>query len=97
MKVLVTGATGFVGGNLARQLRNHGYEVRALVRPGKQYINYRRYWDRAGERGCSGPGLGGSGRYRMRGCISLRRRLCLLVARPARGSTRPMSMVQLTF
>jgi dihydroflavonol-4-reductase len=33
MKVLVTGATGFVGGNLARQLRNRGYEVRALVRP----------------------------------------------------------------
>ena len=34
MKVLVTGATGFVGGNLARQLRRRGYEVRALFRPG---------------------------------------------------------------
>ena len=34
MRVLVTGATGFVGGNLARELRDRGYEVRALVRPG---------------------------------------------------------------
>ena len=34
MKVLVTGATGFIGGNLARRLCQHGYEVRALVRPG---------------------------------------------------------------
>ena len=33
MKVLVTGATGFIGGNLARRLDQHGYEVRALVRP----------------------------------------------------------------
>ncbi len=33
MKVLVTGATGFIGGNLARQLWRRGYEVRALVRP----------------------------------------------------------------
>ena len=33
MKVLVTGATGFVGGNLARTLVQRGYEVRALVRP----------------------------------------------------------------
>jgi len=34
MKVLVTGATGFIGGNLARRLCQRGYEVRALVRPG---------------------------------------------------------------
>ena len=33
MKVLVTGATGFTGGHLARHLINHGDEVRALVRP----------------------------------------------------------------
>ena len=33
MKVLVTGATGFIGGNLARTLSSKGYEVKALVRP----------------------------------------------------------------
>lgn len=33
MKVLVTGATGFIGGNLARALCRRGYKVRALVRP----------------------------------------------------------------
>ena len=31
---LVTGATGFTGGHLARELRRRGYPVRALVRPG---------------------------------------------------------------
>ena len=31
---MVTGATGFIGGNLARRLCQRGYEVRALVRPG---------------------------------------------------------------
>lgn len=34
MQVLVTGATGFIGGNLARELWRRGYAVRALVRPG---------------------------------------------------------------
>lgn len=34
MKVLVTGATGFVGGHLTRALVAAGYSVRALVRPG---------------------------------------------------------------
>ncbi len=33
MKVLVTGATGFIGGNLARTLVHRGYDVRVLVRP----------------------------------------------------------------
>jgi nucleoside-diphosphate-sugar epimerase len=32
MRALVTGATGFTGGHLARHLRNRGYGVRALVR-----------------------------------------------------------------
>ena len=36
MQVLVTGATGFIGGNLARQLSFRGYQVRALVRPGSK-------------------------------------------------------------
>lgn len=34
-KVLVTGATGFVGANLAERLVKEGYSVRALVRKGK--------------------------------------------------------------
>jgi uncharacterized protein YbjT (DUF2867 family) len=32
MKALVTGATGFIGGRLARRLLDEGHEVRALVR-----------------------------------------------------------------
>jgi len=36
--VLVTGATGFIGGNLARALWRSGYEVRALVRPGSNTL-----------------------------------------------------------
>ena len=32
MKVLVTGATGFIGGHLVRALKARGYDVRALVR-----------------------------------------------------------------
>ena len=38
MKVLVTGATGFIGGNLARLLSRQGYNVRALVRPGSNAL-----------------------------------------------------------
>ena len=34
MRVLVTGATGFIGGNLARLLWRQGHRVRALVRSG---------------------------------------------------------------
>jgi dihydroflavonol-4-reductase len=33
--VLVTGATGFTGGHLARRLAGRGHRVRALVRPGR--------------------------------------------------------------
>lgn len=33
-RVLVTGATGFTGGSLARELSRRGHAVRALVRPG---------------------------------------------------------------
>lgn len=32
MKALVTGATGFIGGNLVRELLNQGYQVKTLVR-----------------------------------------------------------------
>ncbi len=39
MKVLVTGATGFIGGNVARALRSRGYEVKALVRPASSTLN----------------------------------------------------------
>ena len=38
MKVLVTGATGFIGGNLARELWRRGEDVRALVRPGSNRL-----------------------------------------------------------
>lgn len=38
MRVLVTGATGFIGGNLARELWQRGYEVRALARPGSSLL-----------------------------------------------------------
>lgn len=36
MKMLVTGASGFVGGAVARHLVAHGHQVRALVRPGSR-------------------------------------------------------------
>ena len=38
MKVLVTGATGFIGGNVARALQARGYEVKALARPGSSTL-----------------------------------------------------------
>ena len=41
MKVLVTGATGFIGGNVARALLAKGYEVRALVRPDSSTLTLR--------------------------------------------------------
>ncbi len=39
MSVFVTGATGFIGGNLIRALMSDGHEVRVLVRPGADQRN----------------------------------------------------------
>jgi dihydroflavonol-4-reductase len=39
MKALVTGATGFIGGNLVRELLQQDYQVRALVRKGSNQRN----------------------------------------------------------
>jgi len=39
MKVFLTGATGFIGGNLVRTLLNDGHEVRAMIRPGSDQRN----------------------------------------------------------
>src|SRR5215510_13167875 len=39
MKAFVTGATGFIGGNLVRALLSDGRQVRALIRPGSDRRN----------------------------------------------------------
>lgn len=41
MKALVTGATGFIGANIVRELLKDGREVRVLVRPGSDLRNLR--------------------------------------------------------
>jgi dihydroflavonol-4-reductase len=43
MRVLVTGATGFIGSHVARQLLADGYEVRTLVRPAAPSQEVRRH------------------------------------------------------
>ena len=37
MRVLVTGATGYIGGRLVPRLRERGYDVRCLARAGSGY------------------------------------------------------------
>src|SRR4051812_5183774 len=39
MKAFLTGATGFIGASVARQLLQEGYHVRVLVRPGSDRRN----------------------------------------------------------
>jgi dihydroflavonol-4-reductase len=36
MKILLTGADGFLGSNLIRELLERGYKIRALVEPGRE-------------------------------------------------------------
>ena len=43
--ILVTGATGYVGGRLIPKLLAQGYRVRALVRGGKNRLNGRSWRD----------------------------------------------------
>jgi len=64
MKVFVTGATGFIGASIVRELLKDGLEVRALVRPGSDIRNLKGLplellqgdlLDRASlEKGCAG-------------------------------------------
>jgi NmrA-like family len=55
MKAFVTGATGFIGASIVRELIRDGHQVRALVRPGANRKNMGRRSAGAGQFG---------GRYR---------------------------------
>jgi nucleoside-diphosphate-sugar epimerase len=46
MKVLVTGATGFVGSNLARRLIDEGHEVHITMRSSSSWMPIADIWDR---------------------------------------------------
>lgn len=45
MKVLVTGASGYLGGRLCHALLSHGYSVRAFVRPTSDITSLSQYQD----------------------------------------------------
>ena len=70
VKVLVTGATGFTGGHLARHLARAGRRVRALVRPSRTRSSRdrrrRRRWATSPTRQSASRGRGRRGRLQHR-------------------------------
>ena len=81
MRYAITGATGFVGGALARQLRGAGHEVRALVRDPRSPAALAGARRRAGARR---PGRHRRARPALRGRGRAVPRRRLVQARPAR-------------